>query len=217
MTMTTGKVVFLNGTSSAGKTTLAYALQELLDEPWQHIALDQFRDGLPAKYRGLNSPDGTTGSRGLNVVPVREQSQAYTVIRFGDAGKSMLAAMRRAIAVVAREGINVIIDDIILEESFLLDYLEVMQGLPLYFVGVRCPLDEINRREAQRPGRFPGTALGHFDLCHAHGSYDVEVDTSTQDPASCAALVARRLAAGPPCAFDNLRRHQASLATPRKV
>ncbi|MGB1686483.1 MAG: phosphotransferase-like protein, partial [Pseudomonadales bacterium] len=36
-----GTVIFLNGTSSAGKTTLALALQELLPEPYQHVALDQ--------------------------------------------------------------------------------------------------------------------------------------------------------------------------------
>ena len=68
--MPKGNIIFLNGTSSAGKTTLSHKLQELLDEPYVHMALDQFRDGLPDKFRGLNSPPGTTGSRGLNVVPV---------------------------------------------------------------------------------------------------------------------------------------------------
>ena len=68
--MATGTIIFLNGTSSAGKTTLARTLQELMDEPYQHVALDQFRDGMADKYRGLNAPAGTTGDMGLNVVPV---------------------------------------------------------------------------------------------------------------------------------------------------
>ena len=44
----------LNGTSSAGKTTLAKALQQKLNEPHLYVALDQYRDSLPDKYRGLN-------------------------------------------------------------------------------------------------------------------------------------------------------------------
>ena len=202
--MATGTVIFLNGSSSAGKTTLAHALQELLPEPWQHMALDQFRDGLPAKYRGLNSPADSAGAQGLNVVPVHEAQRSYTAIRFGGAGKAVLAAMRRAIALMAREGVNVIIDDIILESEFLVDYLQVMQGIPLYFIGVRCPLEVISEREAQRPGRFPGTALGHFDQCHAHGLYDLEVDTSKLSPPACAKQVLARIQT-PPRAFDQLR------------
>ncbi len=69
--MGAGRIIFLNGCSSAGKTTLAIMLQQLLEEPYQHIALDQFRDGMPGKYRGLNSPSGTPGNLGLNVVPMK--------------------------------------------------------------------------------------------------------------------------------------------------
>ena len=49
-------VILLNGCSSAGKTTLALKLQQLLPEPYQHVALDQFRDGMPSQIRGFNSP-----------------------------------------------------------------------------------------------------------------------------------------------------------------
>ena len=203
--MIPGTLIFLNGTSSAGKTTLAHQLQATLAEPWQHIALDQFRDGLPARYRGLNAPPGTTGEKGLNVVPVHRDDLACTEIRFGDYGKQLLRGMRRAIAEVAHCGNNVIIDDIILEAAFLDDYLEVMQGLSLYFIGVRCPIEVINQREAARLGRFPGTAEGHFNICHAHNCYDLEVNTAEMMPQDCAHAVIKRIEAGPPAAFDKLR------------
>ncbi len=50
----------------------AIMLQQMLSEPYQHMALDQFRDGMPGKYRGLNSPKGTQGDLGLNVVPIEK-------------------------------------------------------------------------------------------------------------------------------------------------
>lgn len=187
--MTQGSIIFLNGSSSSGKTTLALALQEILPEPFIHVALDQFRDGMPAAYRGLNSPAGTSGHAGLNVVPVHRDGISFTDIQFGAMGLTLLKGMRRAIAALANAGNNVIIDDIIMQSEFLDDYVEVLQPFYVLFVGVCCPLDEINRREANRPGRFPGTALGHFEVVHAHGSYDVQVDTSCQSPIDCARQV----------------------------
>ena len=202
--MTPGQVILLNGSSSAGKTTLARMLQQLLPEPYQLISLDQYRDGLPARYRGLNSPAGTPGARGLNVVPVDRGGQRVTAIRFGDVGRRMLRGMRRSVATFAREGGNVIVDDLLLEQAFLRDYLDALRGLPVTFVGVRCPLDVVNAREAARPGRFPGTAESHFHDVHAHGIYDVEVDTGSVAPRACAERVMKAVAAGG-TAFERLR------------
>ena len=203
--MTPGKIIFLNGTSSAGKTTLAHALQELLPEPFIHVALDQFRDGLPDKYRGLNAPEGTSGHKGLNVVPVTCTEKPFTAIKFGDDGRTLLRGMRRAMAAMVDEGNNIIIDDIVLEPEFLADYLEVFDGYSVVFVGVRCALSVINEREASRPGRFPGTAFGHFESCHQHGEYDIEVDTGANTPRQCAEAIVDYLASKKPRAFDILR------------
>ena len=200
-----GVIIFLNGTSSAGKTTLAHALQEKLTRPFQHMALDQFRDGLPARYRGLNAPAGTTGASGLNVVPVNIDGQIMTEVRFGEEGERVLCGMRRCIRTMAESGVNIIVDDIILSERFLADYLRVMVDLDVYFVGVRCPLPVIENREKARLGRFPGTAESHFKLCHNHNRYDVEVDTSKSPPGECASLVIERMHQGPPNAFTQLR------------
>ncbi len=204
--MKPGRIILLNGSSSAGKTTLAIALQQLLPDPWQHIALDQFRDGLAGRYRGLNSPPGTPGARGLNVVPVDRGEQRVTDVRFGDIGERMLKGMRRAIAAFAREGNNVIIDDLMFETSYLSDYVEALAGLWVLFVGVRCSLEVVNAREAGRPGRFPGTATSHFDRIHEACVYDLEVDTSSTSPLECARIIAARLETDhSPTAFERLR------------
>ena len=204
--MAAGRIILLNGSSSAGKTTLAITLQQLLPDPWHHIALDQFRDGMGGRYRGLNSPAGTPGARGLNVVPVAHGNERVTEVRFGDLGKQVLRGMRRAIAAFAAEGNNVIIDDLMFEPAFLFDYVEVLAGFDVLFVGVRCPIDVVNAREAKRPGRFPGTATSHFDVVHNHCVYDIEVDTGVATPRQCAEqIIARLNAREPRDAFDRLR------------
>ena len=187
--MDTGSIILLNGSSSSGKTTLAIMLQQLLRAPYQHIALDQFRDGLPGRYRGFNSPEGTTGADGLNIVPTDLSGESVTAVRFGGHGHKLLKGMRRAIASIAREGLNVIIDDLLFEESFVEDYVRVLVGFDVTVVGVRCALDVVTRRESERPGRFPGTATWHFEKVHEHMVYDVEVDTANNSPRTCALKV----------------------------
>jgi chloramphenicol 3-O phosphotransferase len=192
--MQPGKIIFLNGSSSAGKSTLAIMLQQMLDEPYQHIALDQFRDGMPGKYRGLNSPEGSPGELGLNVVPTQKEGQLVTEIRFGVLGERVLRGMRRAVAAFAREGNNVIVDDLLFKPEYLEDYMEAFDGLDAWLIGVRCSLDVVNEREAQRVGRFPGTATSHFHEVHAHGAgYDLEVDTGTGNPRDCAEQIIQRI------------------------
>lgn len=203
--MKPGNIIFLNGSSSAGKTTLAAMLQQLLPEPYQHIALDQFRDGMPGRYRGLNSPEGTPGDLGLNVVPVQREGQLITEVRFGAHGEQVLRGMRRAIAAFALAGNHVIIDDLLFRPEYLHDYADALAELDVWLIGVRCSLDVVNQRESQRSGRFPGTATSHYHAVHAHGgSYDLEVDTSDATPRACAELIIARLTE-PPQALRALR------------
>lgn len=197
-----GSIILLNGCSSAGKTTLAQAIQEASPQPVQCIALDHFRDGMPGKYRGMNSAPGEPGARGLNVVP----RGARTELQFGDVGFAVLRGMRRAIAAFAASGVDVVVDDLLLEHAFLLDYLDAFAGLDVVFVGVRCDLDTVNRRESSRPGRFPGTAAAHYLRVHQDCEYDVEVDTAACSPREGARqVVAVRQALPRPTAFDRLR------------
>ena len=198
-----GRVILLNGSSSAGKTTLAHAIQRLSTRPIQHISLDQFRDGMCGRYRGMNSKPGEPGTRGLNVIPAPGPT---TELSFGDVGQLTLRGMRRAIAAFATVGIDVVADDLLLEPSFLADYLVALDGLAVTFVGVRCPFAVVDERERARPGRFPGTAKAHFERVHVGCRYDVEVDTSELSPRQCAeAILATAEAAPEPSAFQLLR------------
>ena len=200
--MSKGSIILLNGTSSVGKTTLARAIQDDSPTPVQHISLDQFRDGMAGRYRGMNSHDNEPGARGLNIVPVNGMTQ----LRFGDVGLLTLRGMRRAASAFAATGIDVVVDDLLLEPDFLRDYLEVFAGFDVTFVGVHCDLDTLMAREDERPGRFPGTAAAHFKQVHVGCEYDVEVNTGNTSPRECAERV---LAASrdlrSPSAFERMR------------
>lgn len=201
-------VILLNGCSSAGKTTLALKLQQLLPEPYQHVALDQFRDGMPGQVRGFNSPTGDPGAQGLNVVPELRDGDWVTKIEFGEYGEKVLASMRRTIASLCRSGCSVIVDDLLFKRSYLDDYIDVLEPTNTWFIGVHCNLEVVHAREAKRPGRFPGTATSHFEQVHQHGVvYDLEVDTSHKHPKEVAEQIVARLGT-PPEAFTRERQQR---------
>lgn len=193
-----GKVILLNGCSSAGKTTLAREIQSVAEDPWQYIGLDQFRDGLPPSLRGLNSLEDEPGSQGLNVIPVMKNGLRVTQIKFGDFGKKILRAMRRTVAEIAASGCSVIVDDILLEREFVADYSLVLDTNKTWLISVKCDLNKVIEREAKRPGRFPGTAESHYDLVY-QSSYlhDLEVDTGIDTPRDAAIRVLNEIKLAP--------------------
>lgn len=205
----TGRIIFLNGGSSAGKTTLSKVLQDTLTDPWFHIALDQFRDAMPGRYRGMNAPKGTPGYLGMNVVPVRLGDDLVTEVRLGDLGQNMLKGMHQAIRGFVDAGNNVIIDDLIMQPETLQHYISVLAGYWVLFVAVKCSLKVALAREAIRPGRFPGTARSHYDIVHAHGHYDMEVNTDNMSAECCAAEIMDYLNQGlTPSAFNKLNQRE---------
>jgi chloramphenicol 3-O phosphotransferase len=178
-----GRVILLNGTSSSGKTSIAEDLMLLLDPPHFHMAVDAI-NGMRATAKSLALDPG-------------ELPDVLTRTRAG---------FHRAVAGMARAGNHVVADYVLSEPWRLLDCLTVLDGLEVVFVGVRCAPDELERRERARGDREPGLAARQQSMVHAHGRYDLEVDTTRTSPRECAARITDFLARGePPTAFDRLR------------
>ena len=71
----------------------------------------------------------------------------------------------------------------------------------------RRPLPELERRERERGDREPGLAALQFDQVHAHGTHDLDVDTSLASPKELALRIRDFLPLRPrPTAFEQLRR-----------
>ncbi|TMR90927.1 hypothetical protein EJK15_52695 [Nonomuraea basaltis] len=89
-----------------------------------------------------------------------------------------------------------VISEAVITPPMLDHYLALFEGIPVLFVGIRCPLEEVERREQGRTDRM--TSVPPLDEpVHAHGCYDVEVDTSVHGPAEVAKLIVAALPGGP--------------------
>ena len=79
------------------------------------------------------------------------------------------------------------------------------EGIEVFFVAVRCPLEILERREKTRGDRREGMARYQHQQVHSHGIYDIEVDTSAISSSECAARILERMRSGPPpSAFGSL-------------
>src|SRR5262245_33746782 len=187
--MTTGTIVVLNGTSSAGKTSIVGALQSILAEPYLHAGMDTFFHMLPQRY--LDWP--------LWREVLGENTHA------GPVGRPLVMGMHQAVAALARAENHVLVDHVFVEPEWLADCAGLFADLPAYLIGVRCSLEVALQREQQRRDRAPGQARAHFPLVHAHGIYDFEVDTTSADVEACARAIKQFLDGGaPPSAFRRL-------------
>ena len=190
-----GQIVILNGAPRSGKSSIVNAIQETFPGPWMNLGVDVFvRHVTPKRYRpGMGLRPGEKGHALEPLVPM------------------FYAAMYESIAAHSRSGLNVVVDVGHHDEKILADCARLLSGLPVLFVGVRCPIEVImERRNTGQIGREGEYAKGSADEpipppvrlwqdeVHVHGLYDFEVDTSILTPEQCADLIRRRLEDDPP-------------------
>jgi chloramphenicol 3-O phosphotransferase len=197
-----GQIIFLNGTSSSGTTSLACALQAALDEPYVHTWPDHLLERVPRRLRVSFDPGGPAAAPPAEgwLLPFADGALVGAP-RIGPVGLQLLAGMYRAIAALAAAGVNVIVDDVIYDRRVLRAAADALADLSVLFVGVCCPLVVAEARERMRGDRAPGGARVFHGAVHmlvrTYGHYDLEVDTSTGDPSACAERVRQALQTDP--------------------
>lgn len=184
-----GKIIILNGTSSSGKTTILQALQNELCEPYLNVGIDKFIWMLPKRYLDRPLWDDILGLA----------TQAGTL------GHQLFSSMHKTIALLSRQGMNVVADHVLVEPEWLRECAELFAPLPAYFIGIKCPLPILLERERLRKDRTLGQAEAQFSLMHIHSVYDLEVDTSILSVSQCVQAIKDRLESqAPPTAFKQI-------------
>lgn len=171
-------VIFLNGCTSAGKSSVAKTVQDQLSEPFLLTGIDDAFSMLPANLH--NNPDGFFFDR---------DRDGLVRLNFGSFGSATLKAHIRSVAAIARTGMNLILDEVILTADLRKEWVEQLSGTDVMLVGVRCDLQELERRERERGDRVIGQARGQYNIVHADMCYDLEIDTTSRTTKDAANIV----------------------------
>lgn len=103
-------------------------------------------------------------------------------------------------------GFPVVVDYVMESRVWLEQCLDSLSGCNVYFVGVKCSLDELERREKKRGDRQIGFARWQYDRVHQYGEYDLTIDTGNLSPEESALELSELLRSGSrPSAFERLR------------
>ena len=151
----------LNGPSSAGKTTLATALQRRFaadGECWFIYAMDDYFAKVPFDWVTAGAHVGARAEEGV----VLEIVDGSFRMRLGPIGRQVLVAWRGAVASAVRAGLNVIADDVVLTDDDWRGWQIELAGLDAHWVRVQIDLDLLEAREQARPDRMPGQARSQY-------------------------------------------------------
>jgi chloramphenicol 3-O phosphotransferase len=170
-------VIVLNGTSSAGKSTIARALQTELDDLFLTFGIDTLIQALPIV-------DGVR-SRGICFLSDGR-------IELSPEFRRAEAAWYAGLAAIARAGTGIIIDEVFLGGGQSQARLEQrLDGLSVLWVAVDCDVATATAREASRGDRPIGLVAQQALIVHDGVHYDMRVDTTTSSALDCAGAIAR--------------------------
>ena len=171
--MSKGRVIFLNGVTSAGKTSIVEALQEREDVFFYVVANDLFQEMV--------------GERWLRKDYWKELSQVVLL-------------MYRTAKLLSDEGHHVLIDGILVErpefDGHLRRLLDIMKDSPLDIVEVACPLDICRARNIARGDRYEMQSDEQAALMARGIPYALRVETNLHTPEACAEQIVAALMKG---------------------
>ncbi len=181
-------VIFINGTSSSGKTSLLKLLQKKLPEPFLDMGIDKFIWMLPGRYLDRPLWDDVLGK----------------AVQPGPVGWSLFSGMHHAIAAAASRGNNILADHVFVEKAWVDECASLFADMNAYLIGLMCPLEILEQRERDRKDRTLGQAKMQYKVIHKFTQYDLELDTSKLTTEECAEQVIARLT-NSPIAFSKLK------------
>lgn len=168
--MEKGRIIFLNGVTSSGKTTIVEALQARKDVFFYVVANDLFEEMIGEQY-------------------LREDYWKYlgeVIIMMYHTAK-LFSDMRK----------NVIIDGILVEregvEPHYARLLDILKDNPLDVVEVYCPLEICRERNIARGDRYESQSEEQAALMAKDIRYSMRVDTGVSSPEECADQIIRKL------------------------
>ncbi|MEH1870827.1 chloramphenicol phosphotransferase CPT family protein [Nostoc sp.] len=199
-----GQIIILNGAPRSGKSSIAAVIQETFDGLWMNLGVDRFMQMTPARYLP-----------GIGLRPGGERQDIEPLVPI------LYSAMYESIAAHSRLGLHVVVDvghhdAYAIPRGILADSARRLKGLPVLFVGVRCPIEMVMERRQKTRGKVGSAADSLMPLpvqlwqreVHIPGIYDLEVDTSLLSPGACAEVIRQHLADSPaPSAFQQLAAH----------
>jgi chloramphenicol 3-O phosphotransferase len=155
------------------------------------IGIDDVLSKLPVQWLDLGLADG----RGVHSRDGLwfDDTERGLRLRVGPRGRRLLDAYHRWVSDAVRAGMNVIVDDVVVDRATYDNWCDVLGDLEPTWVAVRCAPEITEARERERGDRPVGMASAQRDIVHADIDYAVQIDTGELSPSDALAVLRQSL------------------------
>jgi chloramphenicol 3-O phosphotransferase len=185
-------VIFLNGPSSVGKSSLAEILQErLLPRPFLHIGIDTLIAMMP---HSMNNWVGEPVEQGFWWHIVKdEQGHRLAHIQAGPFAQRVSESLMDIAVTLLKNGHNLIIDEVCVSEDNFLAWQRKLSPFKSLYVGLFATTKTLEQREGMRKDRMIGSARAQNLIVHQGNHYDISYDTDHLMLDECADIIIKSL------------------------
>jgi chloramphenicol 3-O phosphotransferase len=114
-------------------------------------------------------------------------------VSVGGVGRQLLRAYQGGVRAAAQAGLNVIVDEVVIDEMSWSDWAAALRGLDAVWVGVCCSAAVAEERERARGDRYRRLASVQTITAREHAEYSFEIDTTTHAPDDAVQELSQRL------------------------
>lgn len=168
--MSKGHIIFLNGVTSSGKTSIVEALQNRDDCYFYVVANDLFQEMIGERF-------------------LRENYWEHL--------SRVIILMYHTAKLYSDLGHDVLIDGILVEKPEIAPHYQQMTDIlrdnPLSIVEVACPLEICRKRNIARGDRYEHQSDEQAALMAKNINYAMKVETNRLTPEECAEAIIRTL------------------------
>jgi len=182
------KVIFLNGPSSTGKTSIATKIQEISPHNFMLIGIDTVISIMPDH---LNDWTGGKVDKGFWWKTETDQhGNNCSHIMLGDFAKKVSGSLLSMTQALLNDGHNVIIDEVCLDQETAQNWQKTLCKFNVFYIVVTADIATLEQREQARGDRMIGSARAQAKLAHKAGlKYDLMIDTSNKPIDECARII----------------------------
>ena len=146
--------IVLHGTTSAGKSSLAKALQSNSKTPVFHISMDAF-------------------------ACMANRADMRSEVELDQAFKLHCQNLQTTLQTVSESHFDIVLDLVLRDEPAFVACLNALSSRKTFVIGVHCPLEILEQRERTRQDRAIGMAREQFGHATYDREYSMRLDTST--------------------------------------
>ncbi len=185
-------ILFLNGTSSSGKSVIAREIMHQSDRPFLYYSIDHLVNfWIDEKFVAFEDEPKAWFFQ-QHVVDLIETSTPHVV---GPDVDQLRWDMIEAFTVLIKKGYDLIIDEVLLKKEIFEHYAHALcQAKKVYLIKIICDLIEAERREKSRDDRYLGLTRSLYDKVYlSPPDYDLEINTSTTSIVNSATAILKHI------------------------